>query len=429
MIRLCKKVPSTFSTRAANGVHRVVRWRGFWLGSLFLLGLLQAQAETIAAFERLSPPFVAQIRQLTMSHKNGSDDGQQTVVFTAFGQSWRWQVSPNRQLLAQLPPAQKKTLAEDISLWKGHDKAHPERWIRFSLWRDPRTGETQLHGMWWDGRDFYLIKPVSGTPLEKTFAARGWPQSSTVAYRLADVISQQSLACGVDGNHDFSPGYQGLLSDLHSAVKNTVLPSVATQQLNVAIVADTFYQNWWGANTTNSILNLMNNVDGIYNNQIGVAVVVSQLVMLTDNAGMTATDSGVLLEQFRDWVGAGNLNNPGLAHLFTSRNLDGNIKGRAWLGVLCAGRWGTGIDEIVGNSYETIIVAHEMGHNFGADHDGDANGSCPNEPINTYIMSPSVTASYTNFSPCSANVLVNAAASASCLLPLGPDLIFLHGFE
>jgi len=352
------------------------------------------------------------------------------VRFSAFGRQWHWRVSPNTHLLASLPRTQKTALSADTSLWQGQGISHPGHWLRFSVWNNAKTGLREIHGMWWDGLDFYVIEPAHATPLAERLEKAGVPASGLVTYRLSDVRWNRPLACGTgDEENDFSRDYDMLFAEMRSGLKSSQDSQAATLQLNVAIVADTFYQNHWGSNTSSSILNLMNNVDGIYSNQIGVTLNLSQLLMLNDNGPMTATDSAVLLPQFRDWVGAGNLVNPGLAHLFTSRNLDGNIKGRAYLNVLCGGQWGTGIDEVVGNSYETIIVAHEMGHNFGADHDGDANGSCPNEPPNTYIMSPTVSASYTNFSACSVNVLTTSAGVASCLVPVGSDLIFAHGFE
>ncbi len=411
------------------------------LGANLAQAAVAATSERIAAFEVLEPGTVMAWQQAVESRQKKSRHGGKsqpmTLAFSAFGRHWQWQVQDNARLLEKLGQNQRQRLSDRVSLWQGVDLHHPAHWLRFSLWHDPSTGQTELHGMWWDGSELYLLSPVGQTALATAAAKRGRDADTTVAYRLSDVIPSEPLACGVnnpvgsgEGPGDgFNGKYQQLLADLKQKVAETRQPDAATSQLNVAIVADTFYQNHWGNNTTASILNLMNNVDGIYSNQIGVTLNVAQILTLNDNGPMTATDSGVLLPQFRDWVGAGNLTNPGLAHLFTSRNLDGNIKGRAYVNVLCAGKWGTGIDEIVGNSYETIIVAHEMGHNFGADHDGDSNGSCPNEPPNTYIMSPTVSASYTDFSPCSASVVTTNAGVASCIVPVGNDVIFAHGFE
>ncbi len=421
-------------------LHRPWLARGLALLGCLLMATL-VSAETITAFEMLDPATVERAAMLSINDTAAkqasatSTQAQYSLSVRAFGQEWQWQVTANTRLLATVPAQQRKKWLTGASLWQGRSPQNPQAWLRFSLWNNPVTGQTEWHGLWWDGAEFYRIAPAHATALASHFEKLGQSER-TLVYRLSDVVADARLACGVNDADDadnFQPlatdHYRDLFSELDERWKSAQSDAAASSQLNVAIVADTYYQSQWGSNTTASILNLMNNVDGIYSNQIGVTLNISQILVLNDNGPMTATDSGVLLPQFRDWVGAGNLNNPGLAHLFTSRNLDGNIKGRAYVNVLCAGQWGTGIDEIVGNSYETIIVAHEIGHNFGADHDGDAAGSCPNEPANTYIMSPVVSASYTSFSPCSQNILVNNAAAAACITPVANDLIFAHGFE
>ncbi len=396
-----------------------------WSWTVVLAGE-PARGERIQAYEWLDTEITRQAAELMEKSARQGENQPLLFSFRAFGRQWRWQVKRNQRLLEGLPAKIRANLSHTVQLWKGRSLESPDGWLRFSLWQPEDSGMPELHGLWWDGQEFYVLAPLFRTTLDSSMPA-GIDRRAIVVYRLADVVYDQP----VNGAHeqDFLHAPRHLVDELRTRFKAAQETGAATQQLNVAIVADTFYQSLWGGSTTSSILNLMNNVDGIYSNQIGVAVAVSQIVTLSNNAGMTATDPITLLEQFRDWVGAGNISNPGLAHLFTSRDLDGNVKGIAWVNVLCAGALGTGVDEVVGASYETILVAHEMGHNFGADHDGDANGSCPDEPIETYIMSPSVSASYTNFSPCSVTVLENAAAAATCLVPLGPDLIFQHGFE
>ena len=39
---------------------------------------------------------------------------------------------------------------------------------------------------------------------------------------------------------------------------------------------------------------------------------------------------------------------------------------------------------------DSLVSAHEIGHNFGADHDGDSQGSCPNTPSSGFLMAPIV---------------------------------------
>ena len=108
----------------------------------------------------------------------------------------------------------------------------------------------------------------------------------------------------------------------------------------------------------------------------------------------------------------------GLTHLYTGRDLQGTTAGIAYLDVLCHPSAGAGLSEISNSpTIDALVAAHEIGHNFGADHDGDPTGSCPSEPL-VYIMAPSVSPANNTFSACSVGVMQASAAIASCVTPL-----------
>ncbi|HEX2101195.1 MAG TPA: M12 family metallo-peptidase [Candidatus Synoicihabitans sp.] len=66
---------------------------------------------------------------------------------------------------------------------------------------------------------------------------------------------------------------------------------------------------------------------------------------------------------------------------------------------------------------ESLIAAHEIGHNFGAPHDGEANTACASTAPGRFLMSPSINGN-DNFSDCSLGVMRPRAASASCVTAL-----------
>ena len=76
------------------------------------------------------------------------------------------------------------------------------------------------------------------------------------------------------------------------------------------------------------------------------------------------------------------LYNCDLAHLVTGRDLNGNVIGLSWLGTLCGGYWGSGISQDFSSSHYvmTLLLAHEMGHNFGAPHDNQRARCVPASP-------------------------------------------------
>jgi hypothetical protein len=65
---------------------------------------------------------------------------------------------------------------------------------------------------------------------------------------------------------------------------------------------------------------------------------------------------------------------------------------------------------------DSLIAAHEIGHNFGAQHDGESGTSCASE-AGSFIMSPSINGSR-EFSACSIDVMQAQAAAAPCVTAL-----------
>jgi hypothetical protein len=66
-----------------------------------------------------------------------------------------------------------------------------------------------------------------------------------------------------------------------------------------------------------------------------------------------------------------------------------------------------------GSMSAALIMAHEIGHNLGAEHDGA--GACSSVP-ETFIMAPNLNSS-TTFSQCSVNAIKSFIGSASCVTP------------
>jgi hypothetical protein len=113
------------------------------------------------------------------------------------------------------------------------------------------------------------------------------------------------------------------------------------------------------------------------------------------------------------------LRSSGLTHLFTGRDLDGPTIGIGYLGALCDARYGVALTEVShrGAWYESLIAAHEIGHNFGAVHDGEAGKACASTPQGEFLMSPNVNA-VDRFSECSLQLMRSKVSSATCISAL-----------
>ena len=186
----------------------------------------------------------------------------------------------------------------------------------------------------------------------------------------------------------------------------------------------------FGANAETALLTRLNNVDGIFSEQLGVQITVAEVDVFTSSTDpFTSTAASTLLDELARYrADTAHQEAQGLTHLFTGRDLDGSTVGVAFFGAVCATRsrfssrsFGAGLSQArAGNAViDSLVAAHEIGHTFGAPHDGDANGACASTPT-TFLMAPNINGS-SRFSACSlgemeaekAAVLTGIIASAS----------------
>src|SRR5690606_2583630 len=113
---------------------------------------------------------------------------------------------------------------------------------------------------------------------------------------------------------------------------------------------------------------------------------------------------------FRQFVQETGIPFHGVAHLFSGKEFDTSVIGYAGLNVLCKPGLGYGINQatLAGGGNATL-VAHELGHNFGFQHDNNVtlqlgiSTAFMTEQCNfpSFIMYPSVASDpATEFSPC-----------------------------
>ena len=117
----------------------------------------------------------------------------------------------------------------------------------------------------------------------------------------------------------------------------------------------------------------------------------------------------------------------GLTHLFTGRNLDGATLGTAYSSLLCWDHFGSGLTQGTnGAATDSLIAAHEIGHNFGAPHDAVQGSPCQAEPA-TFLMAPQINNS-SQFSGCSIVQMQPVIMAASCIVPVaGTDVSITPG--
>jgi hypothetical protein len=151
-------------------------------------------------------------------------------------------------------------------------------------------------------------------------------------------------------------------------------------EAEVATDADfEFTQTFGGnANTTNAdILNIMTQVDGIYDAQMGIKIrVVFQRAFTANTDPYTLTAASPALTQFRtSYDGSFAPGSPparDLTHLFTGKEMDGSTIGIAFIASVCDAptfAYGLSQSKFTNNGTQRVgLTAHEMGHNFSANH-------------------------------------------------------------
>lgn len=170
-------------------------------------------------------------------------------------------------------------------------------------------------------------------------------------------------------------------------------------------------------------LALINIVEGFYRNDFNIAFDTLTLEMLTNDilspavinsdGELVTTASPDILEDLSAKRLSGQLNflqnNRSLFHFVTGREIEGTTAGIAFTGTLCDD-FAIGVSELLFNIPLTaVVVAHELGHNFGSGHDGEGAGaSCPSSG---FIMAPSISSGFDEFSNCSINQIQSHISS------------------
>ena len=333
--------------------------------------------------------------------------GSEVLEFEAFGRQFKLLLQPNTELISKLPTKQKSELSKTMQLFRGVIEGVDGSWVRIS-----REGD-YLYGMIWDGSEIFVIDQ-SNQILDALPKDSAPQRSYSLIYRLSDAVTEHK-SCGLDNSAKPFNDYSGLVEELKERLQAS---PQAAKQLDIAIVADTQFTS----NNTNpdaAVVSRMNVVDGIYSEQAGVHLKVSEIRSLQNNTGLTSNSPGTLLDQFSRYSESSSFNNPGLAHLFTGRNLNGSTIGIAFLGSLCSDRFGVGISQVGGSGTAgALTVAHEIGHNFGAPHDNQSGSACGSTPQG-FIMNPFLDGSDT-FSTCSLSQMQPNIQNAACINDIDP---------
>jgi len=350
-----------------------------------------------------------------------ADDGSTArIVFDAFG----------RRFVLLVDESVPGTSGPGIELIKARVADAPESWARLTLRGDIVSGLID------DPHDTYVIESrstVVGTLIVSDHDA----DSPSIIYRLSDaLVAPGLLSCDThhEGEHvDGKTAFAGLAAELDASAS---LAATDGYRATVGVVADSYFFARLGGDSQAMIDEMFLTVDGIYAEQVGIEIETASIFVSTTPAADPLSDQrdgSALLDELGQWR-LQNQTHLAMTHLLTNRrllNVNGNpIAGISFLGTpgrsgVCDARTGASISEWMGSGLTALIIAHEIGHNFGAPHDGELPepGGTPNACANVlpdlYLMSPMLQGTRNNeFSQCSIEQINKVIAAATCLRPV-----------
>jgi Metallo-peptidase family M12/Domain of unknown function DUF11 len=350
--------------------------------------------------------------ELAFDTEKSFSNGVTRASFDALGRRFDLELISQTQLNA----AAKSSNASAIA-FRGIIKGQPTSWVRLT-----RIDDT-THALIWDGKELIALAPTKITPITSssiaTDAKHGGHVTSTAVFRLADtLIDPNRQTC--ESMADSTNGAM-LYDNLHLNARNKS-QSAAAYRLQLSALMDDEYLHRYASATdaTNALIARLNNVDGIFTAQLGIHVEL-QYSGTAANAGTSILTSSTAANDVLQSLGilrssSARLYNTGVTHLFTGRELDGRSVGLAYVGAVCGQRYGVSLSQIYGDTvwYDSLIVAHELGHTFGAEHDGE--GACASVPT-SFLMAATI-GNTDRFSQCSLERIRRQMPNAGCLTAL-----------
>ncbi|HWL63090.1 MAG TPA: M12 family metallo-peptidase [Steroidobacteraceae bacterium] len=364
----------------------------------------------ICSLAGVTPLLAAEVRLLhadpaTVQRLAPATSGELVVRFEGRGRTHELHLQPNHGM-----GALQQRVAGRAQAYRGKVGNIADSWAALT------RIDGRWSGIWYDGGDFYGVDSA-GALADASEQAAAMDPRQVLVYRLRDAVWEAPEL----ENDTLAPAQNGaqLVRGMKSGL--AALRFGEPARLSVAVVADALLSRQDGDATEAHLLARLNLIDGLFASQLGVQIEAASVTLFTRHAdepfGRT-TEASDLLEEIADWRATdATQRGAGLTHVFTGRNLSGRTVGMAYIGALCSRRYSTSLSQATASTtFAALIAAHEIGHVFGAPHDGETGSACATTPTD-FLMAPRINGSQ-QFSQCSLDQIAPRIEAAVCLSPL-----------
>jgi hypothetical protein len=334
--------------------------------------------------------------------------------FVAYGRHFELELTTNRSLHGGRSAAAEPAGLQHVYL-KGGLAGAQGSWARLAV------GSDGVRGAIWDGSELYVLEPAKDVESIHVGAAAG--DEGLLVYRASDaLLADTAIGCGNSGapaDGTLAAAMKTVLAELGTASK-----AGATREIDVALIADAEFAATQGPQAEQAMLDRLNIADGIFSSQLGLQLVAAELqVFRAEPDPFSETRDDLLLEQLVAHARSRpELDAMAVSYLFTGREVCGeglfgcSVNGRS-TAKLC-GAEAVALGEPLGSVYvDALLLAHELGHNLGAGHDGLA--PCEATPTTGYLMSQFTDKQRETISACALAQMSVTLASSSCVRTLG----------
>lgn len=394
---------------------RTIAWRLVATGLLLLVVILGSSARAAGLYLQHGEPLP--VARLDGTAMNAVDAAQGLLIagggrleFVAYGRQFELELTANHALYRTGSAGNEPAGQRRVYL-KGDLAGVPESWARLAAGRDG------IRGVIWDGNELYVLEVTSEVDAILVEPSAG--DADLLVYRASDaLLVDAAIGCGSPG----TPA-DGTLAAAMKTVLAELRPSFkagATREIDVALIADAEFAATQGLQAEQAMLDRLNIADGIFSAQLGLQLVAAELqVFRAEPDPFSETRDDLLLEQLAAHARSRpELDAMAVSYLFTGREVCGeglfgcSVNGRS-TAKLCGGE-AVALGEPMGSVYvDALLLAHELGHNLGAGHDGVA--PCEVTPSTGFLMSQFTDKLGETISACSLAQISATLAASSCV--------------